>query len=282
MRLHIKRDDLIHPTVQGNKWRKLHLVLQRLRDEGAIGVVSFGGAFSNSLHALAYAGPIFGLKTAAILRGVAADLGNPTLSDAAQQGMALFPVPKSAYDAQLSAPEVQAVLAQLPGYVVLPEGGATPEGLEGCAAIGREILSDFADTPPEQLVVAVAAGTGCTAAGIVAGLGGVGQVLVFPAASYGVGPETVTAMLSEAGYPAYTNFQFFTEYIMGKFAQPHPDIRAFALQFEQENGIQLDPFYTARMLYGLRDLDQKGFFSPETLVVAVHTGGLQAWRGVLS
>jgi 1-aminocyclopropane-1-carboxylate deaminase len=280
MTLHFKRDDLLHPTVQGNKWRKLHRLLARLRDEGAVGVVSFGGPFSNSLHALAHAGPVFGLPTAAILRGVAADFDNPTLADAQQQGMALFPVPKTAYDVKLDAPEVQAVLAQLPGYHILPEGGATPEGLRGCMDIATEILDEYAHVPLDKLYIAVPAGTGCTAAGIVAGMAGRGRVLVFPAANYGVDPSTVAAMLTESGYPIYQNYQFFPEFVMGKFARPATIILDHAAQFEAEHGFRLDPFYTSRMVYGLHQLEQRGFFQPDDVVVAVHTGGLQAWRGM--
>ncbi len=282
MILHFKRDDLIHPTVQGNKWRKLHLLLAHLRETGAAGVVSFGGPFSNSLHALAHAGPLFGLSTAAILRGMAADFGNPTLSDATRLGMQLFPVPKAAYDAGLHAPEVQVVLAQLPGYHIVPEGGATPEGLRGCMDIATEILAEYAQVPTTQLYIAVPAGTGCTAAGIVAGLAGRGHVLVFPAAAYGVGPDTLAGMLAQNGYPAYQNFSFFPEFILGKFARPAAAVLECAAKFEAENGFALDPFYTSRMVYGLRQLEQRGFFKPDDVVVAVHTGGLQAWKGVLN
>lgn len=279
MTLHVKRDDLIHPTVQGNKWRKLHRTLARLQREGVPGVVSFGGAFSNSLHALAHAGPLFQLQTAAILRGVAADFSNPTLAEALRQGMRLFPVPKTEYDQKMDSPVVQAIVAQFPGFAIVPEGGATAEGLEGCADIAREIRAEFPDVPSERLFVAVPAGTGCTAAGILAGLEGFGTVLVFPAAAYGVNPGSIAQMLTEAGYPPRENFHFFTEFIRGKFARPHADILAFAHQFEQKKGIRLDPFYTSRMMYGIDQLEQSDFFPPDAVVVAVHTGGLQGWQG---
>ncbi len=277
--LHIKRDDLIHPVVQGNKWRKLHLLLQRLQDERVRGVLSFGGAYSNSLHALALAGPLFQLKTAAILRGTQADPTNPTLSDVLANGMEIFPVPKVEYDKKGDSEVVKAIIAQFPGYYVLPEGGATLEGIQGCMAIAEEILADF-QVPHHQLFIAVPAGTGCTAAGILAGLEGRAQVLVFPAAAYGVNALTIQEMLVGNGFPDYKNFQFFPEYVLGKFAAPDKKILAFAHDFETQNGIRLDPFYTSRMLYGVRDLGEKGFFKAGDVVVAVHTGGLQAWRGI--
>lgn len=276
--LYLKRDDLVHPVVQGNKWRKLQYALLRLQAEGRPGVLSFGGAFSNYLHALAQAGPLFGLQTVGVVRGLAADLSNPTLREAQAAGMALFPVPKAEYDQKERSLLVQAVIERFPDFAVLPEGGATEAGVQGCADIARELILQL-DLPKERpLVVAVPAGTGCTAAGIVSGMQGRGQVLVFPAAAYGISAETIRSMLpTDRKNDAFT---VLTDYLLGKFARPDPTVLQFAHQFEAQNGVQLDPIYTSRMLFGLYDLMEKGFFQKNTVVVAVHTGGLQGWNGV--
>jgi 1-aminocyclopropane-1-carboxylate deaminase len=278
IRLLIKRDDLIHPVIQGNKWRKIHLLLERLSTEQVPGILTFGGAFSNYLHAVAYAGPVFGLQTVAIVRGTAADINNPTLSDATQQGMLLFPVPKKEYDLKEKSKIVQAIMAQFPDYTVVPEGGATREGIEGCTAIVHEIREQV-HCSDNQLFIAIPAGTGCTAAGTIAGMAGKGHALVFPAASYGVSAETIDKMLKDSAYPPYRNFTFFTDYIGGKFASPGQEILDFSQVFFEKNAVRPDPVYTPRMLFGIYDLLAKGYFPNEATVVAIHTGGLQGWRG---
>ena len=276
----VKRDDLVHPVIQGNKWRKLNLLANRIKNEKIPGVLTFGGPFSNHVHATALAGKLLGFKTAAILRGMAADFSNPTLRDAVEQGMELFAIPKREYDLKEQSESVRAVMAQFPGYFILPEGVATVDGVLGAAGISKELTQE--QLPGQRLVVAVPAGTGSTAAGVIGGMEGQGEVLVFPAAAYGVSPATVRQMLQNSGFPDYQNFQFITDYLMGHFAQPDPEIITFAKDFEQENGFALDPFYTSRMMYGLFDLLKRNHFPPETVIVAVHTGGLQAWRGLES
>ena len=277
--LYIKRDDLIHPLVQGNKWRKLHLTLERIRADGSEGVISYGGAFSNHLHALAYAGPIFGLKTVGILRGTSVDLDNPTLSDAWGQGMQLFPVNKQAYDLKENAVEVKAILEQFPGYTVIPEGGAAADGVLGCIGLGHELTRQIHNLT-KPVYVAVAAGTGCTAAGLISGLSGAEKVLVFPAAPYGISEASIQGLISLSGKDPQVKMEIMEDYILGKFGRPEPKVLDFAREFTRANGILLDPLYTSRMLYGLYDLASKGFFPNGSTVVAVHTGGVQGWRGM--
>ncbi len=278
IRLYIKRDDLIHPVVQGNKWRKIHLLFDRLRTANTPGIITFGGAFSNYLHAVAYAAPLYGLAGVAIVRGTAADPDNHTLRDVQAHGMTIFPVPKKEYDQKEQSPVIQEIIRQFPGYAVVPEGGATREGVLGCAAIAAEIKSQITGSGA-PLFIAVPAGTGCTAAGIIAGMAGEGHVLVFPAAAYGVSGDTIGGMMEDAHFPAYSNFTFFTDYIRGKFAAPAAEIRHFADDFYQKNAILPDPIYTSRMLFGIDDLLKKGYLPADSTVVAVHTGGLQGGRG---
>lgn len=275
--LWVKRDDLVHPVVQGNKWRKLHRVIARMQEQRIPGMITFGGPFSNYLHAVALAGQYFGFGTAAIVRGTAADPSNPTLSDVLQAGMDVYPVTKAIYQQKENAPEIRAILDRYPDYLVAPEGGATADGVLGAAEISTEIWS--AGLPVERLIVATPAGTGSTAAGILAGLQGRGHVMVFPAAYYGVTRASIQALLREAGFDGYDNFTLQNDYIMGKFARPAPEVIDFARRFEQQNGFPLDPIYTSRMMFGVFDLLARKAFPPGSVIVAVHTGGLQGWRG---
>lgn len=276
IRLFLKRDDLIHPQVQGNKWRKVSLLFEKLQKAKVPGIITFGGPFSNYLHAVAYAGPAFGLKTVGIVRGSAADLHNPTLSDAAAQGMQLYPVSKNDYDLKEDSETVKKLIAQFPDYIIIPEGGATADGVEGCKSIITEIRNQ-AELHDSQLFVAAPAGTGCTAAGILVGMRPGEKLLVFPAARYGVSPDSIRSMAGTdtSTIPLY----FFREYIFGKFARPGNEIIEFAKKFHQNTGILPDPIYTSRMLFGLYDLMKKDYFPPGSTILAIHTGGLQGWRG---
>jgi 1-aminocyclopropane-1-carboxylate deaminase/D-cysteine desulfhydrase-like pyridoxal-dependent ACC family enzyme len=280
IRLFIKRDDLIHPLVQGNKWRKLQPVIEQIRRDGVLGIVSFGGPFSNHLHALAAAGHLFGLRTAGILRGEHPDLDNPTLRDAQNWGMQLFPVSKKEYVAGMTSPAIAGIIRQFPNYYVLPEGGNTADGVRSCAAIVSEIrdtLSIFGLIDPP--VIAVPAGTGCTASGVIAGMKGEGRILIFPAAPYGVERHLIRNNLESAGYTAWQNFDINADYVFGRFASQSPELLDFAMMFQVEYGIQLDPIYTSKMMFGIFDLLRRGYFSTGSTVVAIHTGGVQGWRG---
>jgi 1-aminocyclopropane-1-carboxylate deaminase len=280
IRLWIKRDDLNHPLIQGNKWRKLQPVLQQLKDDGASGVVSFGGPFSNHLHALAAAGQQFGLHTVGIVRGEHIDLNNPTMQDVRNWGMTIFPVSKSSFNLGRESTSIAAIIDRFPGYYVLPEGGSTPLGVRSSSRIALEILTDLGqDALAGPLFLAVPAGTGCTAAGVVAGASGYGQVLIFPAAPYGTDRQTIDRYLQLSGYPNHSNFTFITDYIFGRFASRSAILHAFVQKFETDAGILLDPIYTAKMMYGLYDLLAQGYFPPHSTVVAIHTGGLQGRRG---
>jgi 1-aminocyclopropane-1-carboxylate deaminase len=186
IRLFIKRDDLVHPKIQGNKWRKLHLLLTHLVEQKTEGIVTFGGAFSNHLHAVAAAGGVYGLQTVAIIRGKYIDLNNPTLAFARAQGMILLPIDKRIYDAKKGA-EIDEILAEYAGFYLLPEGGATDFALQGCQDIAIEIIAQMTAmqlTSPYQ--ICVPAGTGCTAAGVTIGMGNHGKTHIFQAAKQGV------------------------------------------------------------------------------------------------
>lgn len=278
IRLYLKRDDLLHPEISGNKWRKLAPVAELLRTRSLQGVLSFGGPFSNHLHALAAAGKTYGFPTAAIVRGETADASNPTLSHARRCGMQLFFIAKKEYDLGEKSPEIQRIAALFPQYYHLPEGGNTIQAVQSCARITLELEAQLpADRGP--LFVGVPAGTGCTAAGIAASLQTRGALLVFPAAPYGVSPESIENQARSLGNTPLTDLRFFKEYSFGKFATPHPELLEFEAVFRRQTGILLDPIYTLKMMYGLFDLLRKAYFPPGSCIVALHTGGLQGWDG---
>lgn len=289
--LFVKRDDLLHPIIQGNKWRKLAPVLSDVLRSYPGGIITFGGPYSNHLQAVAAIGRAFHIHTFGIVRGKHVDLDNPTLRAARENGMMLFPVSKQEYDACKHRGE-ELIGREFPRYYILPEGGSTQVAIENCAAITREIVTQLRQQepsiPPDQpLYICVPAGTGCTAAGIVEGFENLkGQVLVFPVVNKGFEPHTILGLLDDVRLrntaelaELERRFSIVRDYEFGGFAKRQQPVLDFARWFREQTGVLLDPVYTAKMMFGVYDMLAKGDFSPGSTVVAVHTGGLQGWEG---
>lgn len=291
VRLFVKRDDLLHDEIQGNKWRKLAPVLEDVKQLYPGGIITFGGPYSNHLHAVSVAGRIFDIPTFGIVRGKYADPDNPTLRACYHNGMMLFPVSKQEYDTCKHRGE-ELIGREFPRYYILPEGGAIGAAVASCAAISREILAQVEQQLPARasnkpLYICVPAGTGCTAAGIVEGFGNTnGQVLVFPVVNNGFDPQSLLRLLDETRWrsPAEIaglerQFSIVRDYEFGGFAKHRPPLLDFVQLFQQQTAILLDPIYTAKMMFGVYDMLARGDFMPGSTVVAVHTGGLQGWEG---
>ena len=284
--LFVKRDDLLHPEIQGNKWRKLAPVLAGVQQSHPGGIVTFGGAYSNHLQAVAAAGRVFDIPTIGIVRGQYADLNNPTLCAARRDGMLLVRVSKQDYDTQKHLVE-KWVGQDLSRHLILPEGGSTRLAVEHCAFITKEIVAQLQQPTHQPLYICVPAGTGCTAAGLVEGFEGInGQILVFPVVNKGFEPDTLLHLLHGVRLRTQAEsaelegrFSLVREYVFGGFAKRNPLILAFARAFLQQTGILLDPVYTSKMMFGVYDMLTKGAFPAGSTVVVVHTGGLQGWQG---
>lgn len=277
--LYLKRDDLLHRVVPGSKWRKLEPVIREVQNGKYEGILTFGGPFSNHIHAVAAAAQAFGFPAVAVLRGLHADLSNPTLSYAQNCGMTLIPISKQDYDAGSSSAAIQEIGTRHPSFYHLPEGGATPEAIRNCTAIAREILEQTPAISPEKRFIAVPAGTGTTAAGVIAGLDDEGTVLVFPAAGYGVDETCIKTSVEMVFGKTCPAFEFRTEYLFGGFAAYRPELIDLIRRFKSQTGVLLDPIYTCKMIWGIFDLLEQGYFPQGSVITALHTGGLQGWDG---
>ena len=272
IRLFIKRDDLIHPTVSGNKWRKLKYNLNQAREENASTLLTFGGAYSNHLYALAAAGNALGFKTIGIVRGEElAERLSPTLIFCKEQGMNLQFVSRAEYKLRNDADCLKELSAKFDNPFIIPEGGTSALALKGVAEMVPEVIEQLGQAPD---YLTVAAGTGGTAAGL---LSADANVLAFSALKGGAFlKEDINALLNgeHSG-----DLQLFTDYHFGGYAKYDEQLIAFMNEFKHEFNIQLEQVYTAKMFYGLFDLIKKGHFEKGKTIVAVHTGGLQ---GLLS
>jgi 1-aminocyclopropane-1-carboxylate deaminase len=266
LRLLLKRDDLIHPELIGNKWRKL---VPNIEAAGGRPLVTFGGAYSNHLRATAAAGRILGLDTTGVVRGeeLAGRPLNPSLARCAADGMRLYFVGRSTYRHKHEPETLAALLraAGAEGAYVVPEGGSNGAAVRGCRALGEE-LRGSAD------VVAVACGTGGTLAGLAAGLGPGQRALGVPVLKGGFLGGEVEALQERAFGGRTGEWSLDERFHFGGYARTTPALHAFADDFEDRHGLPVERLYVAKVLYGLVALAQEGAFQRGTTVTAVVTG----------
>lgn len=267
--LYIKREDAIHPFVSGNKYRKLKYNLFEAKKMGAETLLTFGGAFSNHIAAVASAGKIMGFKTVGVIRGdELANVDNNTTLYFAQQCDMLFKfVSRDAYRGKKEEPFIEKLKVEFGDFYLIPEGGTNTLAIKGC----EEILGDE-DTSFEYICCAV--GTGGTISGLVNCSKPGQQVLGFPALKGDFLQQDISKFVLK------TNWELKTDYHFGGYAKINPQLITFINQFKKEYGIPLDPVYTGKMMFGIFDLIEKGYFPKGTKILAIHTGGLQGIVGM--
>ncbi|MEM1327745.1 MAG: pyridoxal-phosphate dependent enzyme [Bacteroidota bacterium] len=271
IQLWLKREDQIHPTLSGNKWRKLKYNLQAARTQNYNTLVTFGGTFSNHIAATAAAGHLCNFQTYGIIRGEATASQNPTLQQAQAHGMQLHFVDRSTYRNANRIALAQQLIPE--PFYFLPEGGTNQLALKGCAEIVLELKEQLIQLPD---FVCVSCGTGGTIAGIIQGINGRQRVIGFSALKGDFLEKEVRQLLENE----LDNWEIMTDYHFGGYAKIKPILIAFMQQFYAQYQIPLEPIYTGKMLYGIFDLIEKGFFPDGSQIVAIHTGGLQGIEGI--
>jgi 1-aminocyclopropane-1-carboxylate deaminase len=278
VRLLLWRDDLAHPDLPGNKARKLKYNLAAARQQGHRTLLTFGGAYSNHIAAVAAAGRLFGFQTIGLIRGdvpVPGTTRNPTLARAAADGMVLHYLDRSTYRRRAEPEFIAELLARFGPAYVLPEGGTNALALPGCAELVAEIREQVAFD-----ALAVAVGTGGTLAGLLTGLAGTEQAVgVAALKNGGFLRQEIDELTLRATGQAYANYALQTDYHFGGYAKYSAGLLDFIAQFRQRHGVLLYPIYTGKLLFGVLDLIGQGYFAPGSTVVAIHTGGQQAWAG---
>ena len=247
VRLLLKRDDLLHPSVPGNKWRKLLPNLAEARAAGRPAVLTFGGAYSNHLRATAAAGRATGLRTIGVVRGdeLRDRPRNPSLAQAAAWGMELDFLSRADWRRRDSAEVLGPLLERHGPALVVPEGGSNPAGVRGCLALGRELAESGAS------VVCCSVGTGGTLAGLAAGLTASQFALGFSALRHAP-VESETAALQVESFGRRTpNWRVDSRWHFGGYGRTTPELAAFAEDFRARHGISLDLSYEAKALFGV-------------------------------
>lgn len=260
----------------GNKSFKLIRYFTEARRLGIARLVSFGGAWSNHLHALAAAGRHHGFETIGIVRGEESVADTAMLSDARRFGMRLLRVSREEYRRRNDAEYQQQLIARLGPCVVIPEGGSSATGARGCAAIAELVRRDA----PLARRIVVPVGTGTTLAGIAADLDESRELIGVSALKGAMDlDERVRHLMKELAPACHARWRILHEFHGGGFARAEPPLREFMLAFEAIHGVPLEPVYTGKMLYAIHQLRSRGEWDVAAPVLAVHTGGLQGRRG---
>ena len=261
VRLLLKRDDLIHPDLPGNKWRKLKHNLAAAAAGGSGTLLTFGGAYSKQILATAAAGHHFGFATIGVVRGEEHAPLNPVLARACELGMTIAYVDRAQYRNRADPAFLRRLRREFGPFFVIPAGGANPEGVRGCAELPAEITEPYD-------VICCSSGTGTTLAGIAAGLPP-GRTAIGFAALKGDFLAGDVAALQRAYGRTTANWSIEPEFHFGGFARRTADIDAFAADFVSRHGIELDPVYEAKMMAGIMTLLDRGRWAAGTTVVAV-------------
>ncbi len=268
--LFIKREDRIHPFISGNKYRKLKYNLLEAKTLGYKTLLTFGGAFSNHIAAVASAGNLLGFKTIGVIRGEELEdkiVENDTLSFAKQNGMQFKFVSREDYRNKASHVFLSKLKETFNDFYLIPEGGTNTLAIKGC----EEILTE---TDKAFDYICCAVGTGGTISGLINCSKLSQQVLGFPALKGDFLQQDISKFVTN------TNWDLMTDYHFGGYAKINEELVTFINQFKKLNAIPLDPVYTGKMMFGIFDLISKDYFKKGSKILAIHTGGLQGIKGM--
>lgn len=268
--LHIKREDLIHPFVSGNKFRKLKYNLLQAKAQNQETLLTFGGAFSNHIAAVAFAGKEQGFKTIGVIRGDELRdkiLDNPTLKFSENCGMQFEFVSREEYRLKSENHFLEKLKMKFGDFYLIPEGGTNELAIKGC----EEILTEN-DAIFDYICCAI--GTGGTISGIINSILPHQKVLGFPSLKGDFLKEEICNFVQNHSWELITDYHF------GGYGKVNEDLIRFINQFYADYQIPLDPIYTGKMVFGVIDLIQKNYFPDKSKILLIHTGGIQGIHGM--
>lgn len=281
IRIDVKRDDLIHPYISGNKWRKLKYLITSAKKNAVEHIVTFGGAWSNHLLATACAGALYGFKTIGFVRGDE-KVSNPVLTLCQLYGMQLIYVNREDYKDKFGLYqhflELKEASADL--YLFVDEGGYSNEAVKGCTEIIDELPQDYDH-------IFCACGTGTTLAGLARGLNERKQRRALPGKECNTTLHGVPVLAGGAfiddqvrGLVPDADFVLHTDYHFGGYARTSPELLNFIQEFVSSTGILIEPVYTGKLFYAVFDLIKRQYFAPNSRILIIHTGGLSGFLGM--
>ncbi len=281
VQVQIKRDDIIHPIISGNKWRKLKYNLAHiLQDKNSNGVLSFGGSYSNHIHALAFACYQQKIPCVGIIRGEEDYANNFTLSWAKHWGMALHFVDRKTYRRRHDTDYLLQLKQKFPHYFIVPEGGSNTFAITGVAEIIKELNQQ---TTFDTLITPT--GSGGTLAGLITGdcqsKGSLHKILgvaVLKEAEYLI--NDIHKLLPNRA-KHHNNWTLLTDFHRGGYAKFSQFDANRILEFNHVTEVDFEPVYSGKMILAFLDLLEQGYFSKGERIVLLHTGGMQGIGGMI-
>ena len=268
--LSIKREDLLHPFISGNKFRKLKYNLKEAKQLSFKTLVTFGGAFSNHILATAAAGKEYGFDTIGIIRGNELEnnyFKNPTLVKAEEFGMRFYFVDRESYRLKDKSDFFFNLKNELNDFYLVPEGGTNDLAIKGCEEILLEEDKQFD-------FVCCAVGTGGTITGLINSSSENQKIIGFPALKGDFLFNDIRKFAKKANWDLNLNYHF------NGYGKVNSDLIAFLNDFYNKTNIPLDPIYTGKMMFGVIELINKGYFPENSKILVIHTGGLQGVKGI--
>lgn len=273
--LWVKREDQIHEFVSGNKFRKLKYNIQEAKHQKKETILTFGGAYSNHIVATAVACNISGLRSIGVIRGEELKNNlekylqeNQTLRKAHENGMKFEFVTREHFRRKNDESFINQLKEKFGDFYLVPEGGTNALAIQGCEEILTEEDEKFN-------YICCAVGTGGTIAGLINSRKKHQEVIGFSSLKGGFLTSEIEKLTSKRDYWHIQN-----EYHFGGYAKYNESLINFINEFKEQTHIQLDPIYTAKMMFGILDLVKQDKFLPKTKILAIHTGGLQGIKGV--
>ena len=263
--LYIKREELIHPYIFGNKWYKLKYNLIEAERQNKKTLLTFGGAYSNHIFATAAAGAIFGFRTIGIIRGEEHLPLNPVLNFAGSKNMLINYVSRSDYRLKNEPDFIDKLHKVYGDFYLLPEGGTNNLAVKGCTEISSTI-------DVEYNYICTACGTGGTIAGLIAGVNSNIRILGFPVLKGAQFLKKDTErLLSSYNFNKSRHYEMFYNYHFGGFAKSNGELKSFLKEFVKRNKFKADRIYFGKMLFGILDLVKKNYFSKNDIIIALNS-----------
>ena len=269
--LYIKREDLLHPIISGNKFRKLKYNLEEAKRLGFKKILTFGGAFSNHIVAVAGAGKEFGFETIGVIRGeelIDKIQENTSLAFAQQNGMQFHFVNRTTYRDKSDKKFIESLHDLYDDFYLIPEGGTNKLAIKGC----EEILTK----EDKQIFnyVCCSVGTGGTISGIINSSNASQEIIGFSSLKGDFLSDVIRNFVQKE------NWDVNCEYHFGGYGKVTDELIQFLNSFYSQTAIPLDPVYTGKMVFGVLDLIEKGYFPENSKILMIHTGGLQGIKGM--
>jgi 1-aminocyclopropane-1-carboxylate deaminase len=263
--LYIKREGLIHPYIFGNKWYKLKYNLIEAERLNKKTILTFGGAYSNHIFAVAAAGKIFGFRTIGIIRGEEHLPLNPILKFAKDNGMLINYISRTNYRKKTQQEFINKLHSVYGDFYLLPEGGTNYFAVKGCSEIPSTIKIKYD-------YICTACGTGGTIAGLISGVQPGIKVLGFSVLKGGQFLNgNIEMLLSSFNNNNMKNWELFLDYHAGGYAKINGGLKSFIDDFNRKNNYKPDWIYFGKMLYGIYDLIKKNYFKTNQTIVSLNS-----------